>query len=363
MNRWIKRVAAVQQGATYAALAVVLAACASADTRVGPGPTAAAVPEANGARRPSQVWGYIPNFDRVEAWASAEAHSAALSGVSLFQYHLDRDGDVLAYPGPPDSAEPRVPGLVVVPVIANSLDGAWNRDVVAQVLHDPARRRHHVQQVLALAVDGDYPAVEIDYESLSAAEREPVAVFVEELAAALHARNKQLAVAVHAKLAEPGDWGGPQAQDWARIGAAADRVVVLTYDYDPARPSPIAPLEWTRTVLRLAVSLIPPAKVIQGIPLYGYDWAGSTPGVGRTYRELVEVARVHNAQPRRDARDKQLGFDYTTDTTAHQVSFIDAEGVQALVAVGREVGVGGYALWRLGGEDPAIWSASVLASP
>jgi len=363
MGQWSKLAFTAQQVAALSGLALALAACAAVDMRAKPGPASGGAPEVGGARRPSQVWGYIPNFDTVEAWTSAEARSAALSGVSLFQYHLDSDGDLVAYPGMVERAAPRLPGLVVVPVIANSVVGGWNRELVAQALRDPAGRQHHVQEIVTLVVDEGYPAVEIDYENLSAAEREPYAAFVEELATALHERNKELAVAVHAKLVEPGEWGGPQAQDWARIGAAADRVIIMTYDYDPVRPSPIAPLDWTRNVLRLAVSLIPPAKVIQGIPLYGYDWAGTAPGAGRTYRELIAIARAHNAELRRDARDKHLVFDYTTETVKHQASLVDAEAVGALAAIGREVGVAGYALWRLGGEDPAIWSESGLPAP
>ena len=208
-----------------------------------------------------------------------------------------------------------------------------------------------------MAVEGGHPSIEIDYESLSAAERDPFSRFIEDLAGELHDQGKQLAVAVHAKASDPGEWAGAQAQDWARIGAAADRVIVLTYDYDPARPSPIAPLSWTKDVLRHAVSRIDPTKVIQGVPLYGYDWASGASGVGRTHQELLELARQHGVQPRREWRDLHVVFDYGRGRDRHQVWLSDGATVAALLALGREVGIGGYAFWRLGGEDPAVWPA------
>jgi spore germination protein YaaH len=310
------------------------------------------------------VWGYIPNFDRAAAWAAAEMHRQSLTGISLFQYHLDDQGALIAYPD--QGAIPAwiaAHGLPVVPVIANSFAGAWQRDAVARVLGDATLRRRHIERIVALAVEGGYPGVEIDYESLSAADREPFSRFIEELAVALHERGKHLAVAVHAKRSEPGEWAGPQAQDWRRIGAAADRIIVLAYDYDPLNPSPIAPLAWAREVLLFAVSQIPPAKVIQGIPLYGYSWSGSAAGVGGTYGELLARARAHGVQPRRDPRDRHLAFAYDADGGTHRVSLVDADTVMALRAIGRDLQLGGSALWRLGGEDTAVWSVLGGGSP
>jgi spore germination protein YaaH len=303
------------------------------------------------------VWGYVPDFDRAAAWSTAQANRAALSGVSLFQYHLGANGQLIEYPGvggAPTWVAQR--GLAVVPMITNHIENRWDRDVVARVLGDPNRRRQHVDRIITLAVNGGYPRIELDYESLSATDREPFSAFVEELAAALHARGKQLSVAVHAKLAEPGEWDGPQAQDWSRIGAAADWVIVMTYDHDPSRPGPIAPLEWTRAVLRFATTRIPPGKIIQGIPLYGYDWSRNARAVDRTYSQLLDLARARGGELRRDEVDRHLTLEYTDRGVRHEVWFADAETVAALTEIGREVGVAGYALWRLGGEDPSVWA-------
>lgn len=308
--------------------------------------------------RTTQVWGYVPNYDRAAAWSAAQAHRNVLSGVALFQYHLDANGAVVEYPaldGPPAWVLAR--GLPVVPMIANLLDGQWRRDVAAGVLRHAVRRRRHVEEIVNLVVGGDHPGVELDYESLSAAEREPFSSFVDELVRPLHEWGKQLSLAVHAKLAEPGEWGGAQAQDWSTIGAAVDRVVVMTYDHDPSRPGAIAPIEWTRAVLRLAVSRIAPTKVIQGIPFYGYDWSGTSPPSYCTHSELADLAHRSGVEPLRDPTDQHLVLQYVEAGVRHQVWLPDAVTVAALATVGRDVGVAGYAVWRLGGEDPSVWRA------
>jgi spore germination protein YaaH len=308
--------------------------------------------------RPTQVWAYVPEFDRPAAWDAAQANRPALSGVALFQTHLDSDGDLIHYPN-----VSQIPTwvwesqLTIMPMVTNHIGDRWDRDLVRQVISDPDRRRYHIQQIVNYAVDGGFPGIELDYENLSASQRDQFSSFVRELAAALHNRGKQLTVAVHAKLQEPGEWDAAQAQDWAIIGAEADRVVVMTYDYDPSRPGPISPLQWTRSVLQFATSRIPPSKIIQGIPLYGYDWAGGRTGVDRTYAQTLELARVHGVQPRRDPVDRHLVLEYTDRGSRHEIWLADAETVAGLVEIGREIGVAGYALWRVGGEDPAVWSA------
>ena len=323
-----------------------------------PGDESRAPAEPTATVVPSQVWGYVPDFDRPAAWSAAQASITALSGLSLFQYHLDGRGDLVEYSdlgGIPRWVEEQ--RLSVVPMITNHVGNRWDRETVAAVLTDGSRRRYHVDQIVRLAVDGDYPGVELDYENLQASDREPFSQFLQELAAGLHNRGKQVSVAVHAKLTEPGDWEGPRAQDWSRIGELADRVVVMTYDYDPSRPGPIAPLDWTRGVLRFAKSRMSAAKIIQGVPLYGYDWAENRTATDRTHREIMATAQRHGATPRRDEASRHLTFDYVEGGVRHQVWLADGDTVAALLAIGREEGIAGFALWRLGGEDPAVWGA------
>lgn len=306
--------------------------------------------------RPEELWGYIPYYDLAAAWSSAEANRPRLTGVALVMYYLAADGGLIAYPEaetiPAWANEQR---LAIVPVIANSQQSGWDRDIVAGIIGDPERRRQHIERIIAMVEAAGYPGVEIDYESLTAADRETFSLFIEELAAALHARGKTLSVAVHAKVAEPGEWGGPQAQDWSRLGAAADRIVILAYDYDPTHPGPISPLPWTRQVLQHAVSLIAPRKVIQGLPLYGYDWAGAARGREGSFQTLQDRASQQGVTPQRDPASHHLSFEYRADGVAHEVWLVDAETLTALTQIGRENPVGGYALWRLGGEDVASW--------
>src|SRR5215210_4028433 len=108
--------------------------------------------------------------------------------------------------------------------------------------------------------------------------------FVQLLASKLHASNKLLSVTVHPKTSASATWDGPGAQDYTAIGAVADSVKVMAYDYhwSTSDAGAIAPLSWLDQVAIYAESTIAPQKVIMGLPWYGYDWLG-TSAVGVTY--------------------------------------------------------------------------------
>ena len=137
----------------------------------------------------------------------------------------------------------RSAGVRIVPSILN---GGFDRARVAEIIHDPARRAQHIDAILALVMENDFDGIDIDYESLYPEDRDNFSLFIEELAAALHAEDKLLSMAVHAKTEEPGNWGGPQAQDWVRLGAAVDEFKIMVYDYHngASEAGPIAPLAW-----------------------------------------------------------------------------------------------------------------------
>jgi len=319
-----------------------------------------------------QLWGYVPDFDAEAAFASAQGNCAILTGVTQVRYHPNREGEVCSYPGAPQVPTwTRAERLPVVPLIANQIAGQWDRDLVAHLLSDSIRRRHHLGCIVACVAAQQHPGVELDYEFLAPRLRDDFSLFVEELAAALHDCGKTLAVAVHAKRSEAGEESGSAAQDWHRIGIAADRIAVMTYDFNPAHPGPIAPLAWTRDVLGFAISCMPATKILQGIPLYGYRWAAGGAPAYLTHQEFIDLAHRYGTPPRRDAIDRHLVLATGTGTPAASTRersapeeaptieawLPDIETVAALGEVGRQARIAGYAVWRLGGEEPAVLSA------
>ncbi|MEA3337870.1 MAG: glycosyl hydrolase family 18 protein [Chloroflexota bacterium] len=305
------------------------------------------------ARNGPEVTIWAPYVSVLEQRTLSE-NSDVIGEVNFFWYELTGDGEIV---GSIQSSQglktAREAGLRIVPSIVNR---GFNRDSVAAIIHDEARRAAHIAEIVALVMENDFDGIDIDYESLYAEDRDAFSLFVEELAAAVHAREKLLSIAVHPKTDEQGSWGGPLAQDWQRLGAAVDEFKIMTYDYHhgASEAGSIAPLTWVDAVLTYASTQVPPQKTYAGIPLYGYNWTGSH-GKSIDWQRAMRTAGTYDANIQRDDSG-EAWFTYGPDDR-HTVHVGDAKGVETRLAfiLAQHPDLAGIAIWRLGGEDPAIW--------
>jgi spore germination protein YaaH len=335
--------------------------------------------QAQSRRAPAlnRVAAWMPtSWDGARARASWEANRAAIDELSPVWYRVDADGSgtISPYAGARDEtlvAEAHAHGALVIPLINNDYPATgFDPGPVSAIIHDPARRAAHIEVLVDEVVTYGYDGIDVDYEALNGtADREAFSVFIEELAAALHAHDKLLSIAVHAKTGAPGGWDGPRAQDWARLGAAVDRFRVMTYAYhwSGSEPGPIAPQWWMEDVLAFATSVVSPNKVYVGIHFYGHDWSA---GGGRSvvWEDVQALSAAHGALARWQAQDplgRPVAEPWLAYTDAqghtHEVWYANRTSVVARLALVREYGLGGIAVWRLGGEDPATWLAIATA--
>jgi spore germination protein len=164
---------------------------------------------------------------------------------------------------------------------------------------------------------------------------------------------------VHPKVSNAGYDERNMAQDFRAIGAAADEVRVMTYDYswDTSPPGPVAPARWVERVIAWTVTQIPPEKVVLGIDLLGYNWSGGR-GVTIGHQRAQSLAEAHGATIRRSA-DGSPSFTYRDSSgERHEVWWEDARSVRNKLGLVAEYGLGGVFFWRLGGEDSNVWPAA-----
>jgi spore germination protein YaaH len=282
-------------------------------------------------------------------------NAGVIDEVNFVWYTLGPQGKIEGSVQSPQALRAaREAGIRVVPSIANA---GFNRDVVLAAIADPADRTRHVQELVLLVEENDFAGIDIDYESLAAEDREVFSRFIEELAAALHSRGRILSIAVHAKTDDAGTWGGPAAQDWARLGAAVDEFKIMTYDYhwSTSEAGPIAPLAWVDEVLDYAATVLPPEKTWMGVHFYGYDWVGSS-AEGLEWQQVIKRLAGSGALV---ARNEPGEAWFTYDDGRRTVYFTDAAALAERLdfAFARHSAIAGIAIWRLGGEDPQNWTA------
>jgi spore germination protein len=283
------------------------------------------------------------------------AQAGVIDEVNFFWYEALPDGGLRSKTGAENSKAlegARQAGIKIVPSVNNEFDRAR----VAAIIHDAATRAAHVQIIVDKALDVGYDGIDIDYEGLLAEDRDDFSLFIEELAEALHAHNLILSIAVHAKTGEQGGSESRQAQDWARLGAAVDEFKIMTYDYhwSTSEAGPIAPISWVLEVLEYAQGVVPPGKIYVGVHFYAYDWSGSR-AQSYTWQKVQSIVQSHDVQVQRDEPGEAW---FTYQDGQRTVYFADAKSLQTRLdeIVKAYPGIGGIAIWRLGGEDPENWN-------
>ena len=313
-----------------------------------------------------RVSGNLVFWDQSRGFAAIVANADLFSEVSPFWYRVQADGRIVPYTTASGATYEdqailsflRTNGILVIPTVANILDGVWDGAVVSKIIADPQLSATNISGLVNLAITSGYDGIDLDYENLRASDRPAFTAFVQNLAAALHAHGKLLTVNVYAKTSEPGTWDGPRAQDWWAIGQVADQVRIMTYEYSwsTSPPGPISPVNWVNEVISFATSEIAAEKIMQGVPFYGYDWIGQR-GTDLVWNQAMGLANQHGAAIMWDSASASPWFEYGSDPSRHTVWFENGSSVDAKLQVTRLYNIGGVTLWRLGGEDPTNWAA------
>lgn len=121
----------------------------------------------------------------------------------------------------------------------------------------------------------------------------------------------------------------------------------------------VAPINQVRAVLEYAISVIPPEKILMGIPTYGYNWTlPDTPNnlaAGISPKRAQNLAIEKGATVRFDPLSASPMFHYYVGKTEHEVWYEDAKSILAKFHLVYEFGLRGVSFWVLGQPFPQMW--------
>ena len=136
----------------------------------------------------------------------------------------------------------------------------------------------------------------------------------------------------------------------------------MAYDqcWATGAPGPVAGEDWLESNLDAVVGPAPgidPGRVIVALGAYGYDWPEHGMGAVVSAPQAEALARSTGQKILRAAPDANPHFAYHDAAgVAHQVWWLDARTYAAQRFAAEARRVRGTALWRLGLEDPALWT-------
>ena len=309
---------------------------------------------------------WVVYWDAANGAASIERNIAALDEINPFYYAFDDKGNIVENSPGMETAHPlpsiiRSGQLQTVPTIVNDTispaktSKPKDRDAIRSLLEDPERMEDHIDSIGKLVEAQGYDGIDIDYEKLLPSDRDLFTRYVEILAGRLHAAGKLLTVTVQPMTSRAQE-KKPGGLDWAAIGAVADRVRIMCYNYSysGSAPGPIAPPEWISKIIAYARKKIPAEKISLALKLQGFDWSGSA-ARSVTFERAMAIAEEYEAEIEWDADSSTPHFVYYRQGKKHEVWFENARSLEAKLQMIDRRHVGGISLWRLGGEDPGIY--------
>lgn len=305
---------------------------------------------------PLSAW--IPWWDQTQSLISLSSASGQLASLSPTWYLLTPDLTLARQPYVryDDLIRPASASAVpLIPLVGNELDGSRADRFLSDASLWPAA----LNFLAAEAGLYGYTGYDFDWETLAPAQSEAYAGFIGKARQTFAPLGLKTVVTVHARTGSARDWTGALGHDYALLGEAADEVRIMAYDYHSplSRPGPLTPLPWLDDVISYSLKQLPPGKITLGLPMYGYDWSAS-PTANLTYQAAMNLANRYQVLPKRDTESGALTYSYT-DAAAnrHHVWFEDAVSLRQKIGLAQKRGIQRFIIWRLGGEDPALWTA------
>lgn len=242
------------------------------------------------------------------------------------------------------------PNIPILPMIQNSVDGKWDGPGLARLLANPALRQARLNDILAFLEANKFQGLTVDFEEVPSAAQKDLEVFLTEMSQAFAAHGLAVVLAV------PFDDDGWPYAAYAKI---ADYLLLMGYDehWDRSAAGSIAGQAWFEEALDKRMKELDPNRTIVAIGGYGYDWVKGQPAEELTFEEAVLSARDSEAEIEFDPETNNPHFSFIEDDgKRHDVWFLDGVTAYNEIQAGDAYQPAGYALWRLGSEDPSIWS-------
>jgi len=249
----------------------------------------------------------------------------------------------------------------VLPLVHNAHDGLSDGPLADKLLANPAARTALITNLVNLAKSHSYGGYVFDLENLSPQALAQYPALIAQARAALKPLGREVWVAL------------PFANEdynLKKFQSVSDTVVLMAYDQhwggdgqgaQSGQPGPPAGEGWYEKNLARDMAQLNAAHTVVALGDYGYDWTLGKDGKAvrgdtEVFGDATQTAVDSGAQVVLDDNALNPTYGYVDDSGAkHSVWFLDAATFFNEVKVGDDYRPRGYALWRMGAEDPGVW--------
>lgn len=286
-----------------------------------------------------------------------------LTYQALFTYGFTPEGDLV----PIDDEEligvgydEGVPPIMMLAPMTPEQE--FNSQIAHNMFVNPEGQSRLIENIVITMQNKGYIGLDIDFEFILPEDKQLFIDFIANIKNRLEPLGFLTLVALAPKTS--GEMTGLlyEAHDYPAIGAIADIVLLMTYEWGYLFGPPMAtsPLNNVRTVLEYGVSVIPRDKILMGIPNYSYDWAlpfvqGESMAEALSNQEAVARAAQYGATIEFDQLAQAPFYFYTNEQgVEHVVWFDDARSMNAKLRLIPELQLRGAGVWQIMNFFPAL---------
>lgn len=312
-------------------------------------------------------------WDNVEglfylAWNGSSNHNTIVNQVSPTQ-GLDIDSPSWfsladANGGLKDDSNPetvrwlKAQGIEVHPLVHNQFDP----ELTSKFLANKEAQQRFVDSLVSRLAEIGADGVNIDFESMKAADRDRYTAFVKLLSEAAKAKGLTVSIdLIRGSVA----WNHQTVYDHEKLHQYVDYVIIMAYDQfwsGSTSPGPVSGLQWAETGVEEFLSYgMPRSKLVLGVPLYIRVWEVDRTGKLLSNRAVwmkdIEQA-LEGAEVKRSF-DERYGLEkveYSKDGKHYVFWMENIETIKQRVEIAKRQDLAGVAFWRLGYEPAELWT-------
>ena len=289
--------------------------------------------------------------DDLNSFRSLVSHAKDLDGLLPDWYALAALGGRIVVHKQAGAEKPllwlrkNAPHLALFPRLSLPL----RNPLMRATLFDPARQGALAKDIADTVASEQLSGVTIEINGENPELERLMVPFVNELRKRLSAEHRKLLISITPDLAPD------EVHDFA---ALSDYVVLMTCDELPVRGTtgPVASQGWVENEIRKHLLIVPAAKLIVSIGSFGYDYDGFGDPQGISVQQAWDILSATGSRLAFDKRALSSTFLYKAKGQWHQVWFNDAVSVFNQFRTALTAAPAGIAIWRLGTEDPGLWS-------
>jgi len=232
----------------------------------------------------------------------------------------------------------------------NKVAGSYDTKDVERIIKNKKLRTQFIENIAGQLSRYKFKGINLDFDDLKDINSKEYIAFENDLYAILHPMGFLVTQNVI-----PDD----EKYQLERLQHINDFLFVMAIDQhnDGSNAGDLSNQRWVEEILDNVCSRIPSEKVILTVQGGGYNWPESSTGKPMSYQEAISYAQENKSNITFDPASANLHYTYyDLDSLQHTVYFTDAATNFNIIRMADDWATGGVALWRLGGEDPRLWT-------